>query len=86
MEGLVGLPKFPPRGRIRLANYGGKIAVFWDDVLRCSGGDNKRMIWCAEIALTKLESYKIWGKVERFDHVLTVPIRCVLEKVLAVTV
>ncbi|KAG7534002.1 Kelch repeat type 2 [Arabidopsis thaliana x Arabidopsis arenosa] len=86
LKGLVGLPKFPPSARIRLANHSGKIAVFWDDVLPCNGGDNKKMIWCAEIALEKSKSYEIWGKVEWFDHVLTVPITCVFEKVLAVTV
>ncbi|EFH54245.1 hypothetical protein ARALYDRAFT_906862 [Arabidopsis lyrata subsp. lyrata] len=29
LEGLAGLPKFPQGANVRLANYGGKIAVLW---------------------------------------------------------
>ncbi|XP_010515348.1 PREDICTED: F-box/kelch-repeat protein At5g51250-like [Camelina sativa] len=89
LKGLVRLPKFPPSCRIQLADYGGKLAVLWVDQSPCTSGDgyNKDKIWCAEIALEKQqqESCEIWGEVEWFGHVLTVPATCRLEKVLAAT-
>ncbi|CAA7028150.1 unnamed protein product [Microthlaspi erraticum] len=86
LMGLEGLPNFPFRSCVRLADYGGKLVVLWEgDVfyLRHGGGYNK--IWCAEIALERRQREReISGKVEWFDHVLTVE-SCDLVKVLAVT-
>ncbi|ESQ47494.1 hypothetical protein EUTSA_v10022314mg [Eutrema salsugineum] len=77
LMGLVGLPKLPSCDFIILADYGGKLAVLWENNLPSS---SQRMIWCAEIMLARRISYEIWdnsfeicGKVEWFDHVLTVP-------------
>ncbi|KAG7589429.1 CYC/TB1 R domain [Arabidopsis suecica] len=79
LEGLVGLPKFPYGACVRLADYGGKIMVLWDNDFPCNGLDgtdsSKKMIWCAEIALERRNNSEIWGKVEWFGHVLTVPIK-----------
>ncbi|KAG7543801.1 Kelch-type beta propeller [Arabidopsis thaliana x Arabidopsis arenosa] len=69
---------------VRLADYGGKMAVLWKENMTY-GGSNK-MLWCAVITLERRKNSEIWGKVEWFDHVLTVPITCVLEKVLVATV
>ncbi|CAH8268066.1 unnamed protein product [Arabidopsis lyrata] len=85
LKGLVKLPKFSHDACIKLADYGGKIAVLWVDESSYSGG-KKNKIWCAEIALERRQNCEIWGEVEWFGHVLTVPSTCVLEKVLAVTV
>ncbi|KAG7576661.1 F-box-like domain superfamily [Arabidopsis thaliana x Arabidopsis arenosa] len=88
LEGLVGLPTFPLGGSVRLGDYGGKLVVLWEeDLLYClSSFVHKKKIWCAEISLERRESYEIFGKVEWFDHVLTIPKEYDLVKVLAATV
>lgn len=70
LKGMVGLPKFDVRCRIRLADYGGKIAVLWDkDSSSC--GVKKKTLWCGEIALEKQrDGDEIWGTVEWVDGVL----------------
>lgn len=83
VKGLVGLPKFPFGARVRLADYGGKMAVFWDEYLHCT---NEKKIWCAEVKLERSKSCEIWGTVEWFDHVLTVPKSYEFVKALNVTV
>ncbi|KAL1198923.1 F-box/kelch-repeat protein [Cardamine amara subsp. amara] len=72
LEGLEGLPKFASDSTVKLANYGGKLVVLWDKYVRASG-QTEKMISCAEISLEKRNNKKIWGKVEWFDAVLTVP-------------
>ncbi|CAA0408565.1 unnamed protein product [Arabidopsis thaliana] len=72
LEGLEGLPKFARYSTVKLAEYGGKLVVLWDKYVAASGYKEK-MIWCAEISLEKRNSEEIWGKVEWFDAVLTVP-------------
>ncbi|CAH8259939.1 unnamed protein product [Arabidopsis lyrata] len=89
MEGLVGrLSRLPPDVSVRLADNSGKLAVLWEeeDLPYCRPGfTGMKKIWCAEIALEKRKS-KILGKIEWFDHVLTVPAENDLVKVLAATV
>lgn len=46
----------------------------------------KKKILCAEIALERRNSHEIWGKLEWFDHVLTLPKTSHVVKVLAATV
>ncbi|CAN8320670.1 unnamed protein product [Cochlearia groenlandica] len=70
--GLEGLPKFPRYSNVRLVNYGGKLIVLWDKFAPGSKYKQK-IIWCAEISLEKRIDGEIWGKVEWFDAVLTVP-------------
>ncbi|CAL9220209.1 unnamed protein product, partial [Arabidopsis halleri] len=88
LEGLVELPTFPLGGSVRLADYGGKLVVLWEeDLLYCfSSFVHKKKIWCAEISLERRKSCEIFGKVEWFDHVLTIPKEYDLVKVLAATV
>ncbi|KAG7611145.1 F-box domain [Arabidopsis suecica] len=83
LKGIVGLPKFPIDACLRMVDYGGKMAVLWDDYLP---GRKKKMIWCAEIVLERRGSLEIWGKVEWFAHVLTAPRQYEFVKVLAATV
>lgn len=85
MKGLVGLPKFSRDAYVDLVDYGGKLVVFWDTYLP-SSDCTKRMIWCEEIALERRKSCEIRGKVERFDHVFTVPEAYNLVKVVDATV
>ncbi|KAG7563425.1 F-box domain [Arabidopsis suecica] len=88
LKGLEGLPKFGSGANIKLAGYGGKIAVLWEEDLPSCGPDSgyKKMIRCAEIALERRKSREIWGIIEWIGDVLTVPVGyVVLEKVLAVT-
>ncbi|KAL1198928.1 F-box/kelch-repeat protein [Cardamine amara subsp. amara] len=72
LEGLEGLPKFARYSTVKLVEHGGKLLVLWDKYVRASG-QKEKMIWCAEISLEKRNNEEIWGKVEWFDAVLTVP-------------
>ncbi|KAF3527881.1 hypothetical protein DY000_02036203 [Brassica cretica] len=72
MKGLKGLPKFAHYGCVKLADYGGKMAVLWDKFLP-SSGYKKKTIWCAVVALERPSNEEIFGKVEWLDAVLTVP-------------
>ncbi|KAL1193806.1 F-box/kelch-repeat protein [Cardamine amara subsp. amara] len=83
LKGLEGLRRFP--NDVRLADYGGKLAVLWDRDFPCDC-DYEKMIWCAEISLERSKSCEIWGKVEWFDHVRTVPQAHEIVKILAATV
>ncbi|XP_023632675.1 F-box/kelch-repeat protein At5g51250 isoform X3 [Capsella rubella] len=85
LMGLVGLPRIPLLSSVILADYGGKIAFLWDDDSSSyrPGGKYEKKIWCAVIALERHGN--IWGNVEWFDHVLTVPLTYNFVKGLAVT-
>ncbi|KAG7582962.1 F-box domain [Arabidopsis suecica] len=73
MEGLVGLPKFDQHTPVKMADYGGKMAVLWDEIVPSMGYKNK-MIRCAVILLKRLsKSEKILGQVEWCDVILAVP-------------
>ncbi|XP_010439965.1 PREDICTED: F-box/kelch-repeat protein At5g49000-like isoform X2 [Camelina sativa] len=72
LRGLEGLPNFANYSTVRLADCGGKLVVLWDKYVRASRYKEKT-IWCAEISLEMRNSDEIWGKVEWFDAVLTVP-------------
>ncbi|CAH8277461.1 unnamed protein product [Arabidopsis lyrata] len=73
LKGLEGLPKFDSGSTVRLVNYGGKLMVLWDQNVPASDFEEEKMIWCAEISLDKRKNDEIWGKVEWFEAVLTVP-------------
>ncbi|CAA7059996.1 unnamed protein product [Microthlaspi erraticum] len=82
LNGLVGLPELSHEHEIRLADYGGNMVVFWKQYLH-----SMTKIWCAEVSLERRrQSCEIWGKVEWLDHVLTLPVKADLIKVLALTV
>ncbi|CAL9217879.1 unnamed protein product [Arabidopsis halleri] len=84
IKGLRGLPdEFARLSLVKLADYGGKMAVLWDKYEHNSEG---KMIWCAMIALERHNSEEIWGKVEWCDAVLTVPRSTFFEYALAATV
>ncbi|CAL9238053.1 unnamed protein product [Arabidopsis halleri] len=76
LNGMKKLPKFARHANVRLADYGGKMALFWDKYVASGGGRGyeNRMIWCAMIALERSYRGEIWGKVEWFDAVLPNPI------------
>lgn len=82
LEGLENLFSFP-RKATKLADYGGKLALLWDDnacgqsgppyidartLDECQPNTN---IFCAEIALEKRQGGTIWGTLECFDVVST---------------
>ncbi|XP_010418452.1 PREDICTED: F-box/kelch-repeat protein At5g51250-like [Camelina sativa] len=71
LKGLVGLSRFSPDDQVRLADYGGKMAVMWGVEVPCSSG-YPTIICCAVIALERLNSCEIFGKVEWVDRVFTV--------------
>ncbi|XP_010468088.1 PREDICTED: F-box/kelch-repeat protein At3g08810-like [Camelina sativa] len=75
------LPTFPPGVSVRLADYGGKLAVLWEDDLF-----HKKKVLCAEIALERRKSGEIVGKLEWLGHVLTILKEYEFVKVLAATV
>ncbi|KAG7594283.1 Kelch repeat type 1 [Arabidopsis thaliana x Arabidopsis arenosa] len=85
IKGLTGLPHgFATVRFVKLASYGGKMAVFWDTT--CEPRSGKKMVWCAVIALERLNVEEIWGLVEWCDPVLIVPKLTHIENALAVTV
>ncbi|CAA7013523.1 unnamed protein product [Microthlaspi erraticum] len=87
--GLVRLPKLTRKSNVRVAEYGGKMGVMWEEesfLFFPWGGSFKKKIWCAEIKLERRNSCEIWGEVDWLDHVLTIPATLKLGKVLAVTV
>ena len=73
VKGLERLPKFTRYSNVYLVASGGKLVVFWDKYVPARGGYKEKMIWCAEISLETRSSEEVWGKVEWFDAVLTVP-------------
>ncbi|CAH8254708.1 unnamed protein product [Arabidopsis lyrata] len=79
---LGGLPEFASSSRVKLADYGGKMAVLWD---KYELDSEDQMIWCAVIALERHNDGEIWGKVEWCDAVLTVPRSTIFEYALSVT-
>ncbi|KAL1207398.1 F-box/kelch-repeat protein [Cardamine amara subsp. amara] len=72
LKGLEGLPKFAGSCNVKLVDYGGKMAIFWNTCLPSSSYKSKS-IWCAVISLEKSKTKEIWGKIEWLDVVLTVP-------------
>ncbi|XP_010468082.1 PREDICTED: F-box/kelch-repeat protein At5g51250-like [Camelina sativa] len=85
LKGLVGLSRFSPDDQVRLADYGGKMAVMWGVEVPCSSG-YPTIICCAVISLERLNSCKIFGKVEWVDRVFTVFGPFTFVKVIAATV
>ncbi|KAL9289688.1 putative F-box/kelch-repeat protein [Arabidopsis thaliana] len=86
LRGLEGLPKFDDYASVKLADYDGKLMVLWDTYVPESESKEK-MIWCAEISLQKkCNNEEIWGTVEWFDAVLTVPEDCKFVRAIAATV
>ncbi|KAG7618361.1 putative F-box domain, kelch-type beta propeller [Arabidopsis thaliana] len=63
---LKGLPSLPCNGHVKLADYGEKMVILWEKYVDV---DEKKMIWCAEIAIKKRQNGEIWGTVEWFDNV-----------------
>ncbi|ESQ39801.1 hypothetical protein EUTSA_v10001110mg, partial [Eutrema salsugineum] len=83
--------KFARHANVRLVDYGGKMALFWDNFVASGGGGGyqNRRIWCAMISLERRNnSEEIWGNVEWHDAVLPHPIPrgYIFEHVIAVTV
>ncbi|KAH0854587.1 hypothetical protein HID58_063688 [Brassica napus] len=64
---------FTRYSNVYLVESGGKLVVFWDTCVPARGGFREKTIWCAEISLETGSGDGVWGKVEWFDAVLTVP-------------
>ncbi|XP_020875017.1 F-box/kelch-repeat protein At5g49000 [Arabidopsis lyrata subsp. lyrata] len=73
LRGLKGLSKLASNC-VRLADYGGKIAIFWDKYSP-SSGYKSHMISCAVISLGSCKNQGIRGKVEWFDDMLTASLK-----------
>lgn len=89
LKGMKKLLKFARHANVRLADYGGKMALFWDKFVASGGGYQNRKIWCAMIALERRNNNEeVWGKVEWFDAVLPhpIPVDYVFEYVVTVNV
>ncbi|CAA7055282.1 unnamed protein product [Microthlaspi erraticum] len=70
VKGLEGLPEISADYKnVKLVRHGGNMLVLWDEFV----GRKENMVWCAEISLERCSNEEIWGKVEWFDWVLTVP-------------
>ncbi|CAA7018307.1 unnamed protein product [Microthlaspi erraticum] len=78
LKGLEELP-ISPNTRVRLVNYGGKIAALWGKQVRSAVDSDNMMIWCAVIAVEIRNEQEVYGKIEWCDVVLTVPKSCRLE-------
>ncbi|CAA7014215.1 unnamed protein product [Microthlaspi erraticum] len=78
-----GLRKFSLGACVRLADYGGKLAVLWEQEQELYGDKKIRF---TEIALVRRKiEREIWGEVEWLSDVLRVPKSCSIVKVLGVT-
>ncbi|CAA7045695.1 unnamed protein product [Microthlaspi erraticum] len=84
VKGVLRLPKFHESPLIRLADYGGKMAVLWEKLDSCSSG--LKTLWCAVIKLERRKDDEIRAKVEWVDGVLQVPYSYEFVKALGVTV
>ncbi|KAG7605431.1 F-box/kelch-repeat protein [Arabidopsis thaliana] len=71
LRGLKGLSKLAS-SCVKLADYGGKMALLWDKYIPCSG-NKSHSISCAVVSLERCKNQGIRGKVEWFDDMLTVP-------------
>ncbi|CAA7055258.1 unnamed protein product [Microthlaspi erraticum] len=82
MRGILrGLPNFAGHVCVKMADYGGKLAVFW------TKGYKEKRIWCAVIAIERRKSDKeVWGTVEWSDPVLTIPTSFDFVRALSATV
>ncbi|CAH8366447.1 unnamed protein product [Eruca vesicaria subsp. sativa] len=61
-----------PNCVVELVNYGGKLVIVWDKFER--RGRSQKNIWCAVVALRRINNGSIvWGEIEWFDVVYTVP-------------
>ncbi|CAA7023942.1 unnamed protein product [Microthlaspi erraticum] len=86
LKGVTGLPEFNRSDHdARLVDYGGNLAVLWEDHGRSSNSEEK-MIWCAVIAVDRSNREEFTGTVEWFDPVLEVTESCSFVRVLAATV
>ncbi|CAH2080038.1 unnamed protein product [Thlaspi arvense] len=70
IKGLEVLPKFTSYDSVKLADYGGTLAVFSKNMYYVS---KETRVWCAVIVFERRGNDEIWGTVEWFDTVLTVP-------------
>ncbi|CAA7055269.1 unnamed protein product [Microthlaspi erraticum] len=89
LKGLKGLPEFDHHDCVKLADYGGKLAVLWTKFSRSRGHKEKTTGWCAVISLERRngdEDEEIWGTVEWIDPVLTLHNSYRFECALAATV
>ncbi|CAH8309032.1 unnamed protein product [Eruca vesicaria subsp. sativa] len=96
VEGLESLFSIP-RYTSKLADYGGKLAVLWDDNACGQSGPpyNARTlnecqpdtnIFCAEISLEKRQGGTIWGTLEYLDVVYTTNEPYIVAHVVAATI
>ncbi|CAA7055256.1 unnamed protein product [Microthlaspi erraticum] len=73
VKGVRRLTEFAGHGIVKMADYGGKLAVFWTGSFR----DREKTIWRAVIALERRngdgEDEEMWGTVECVDPLLTIP-------------
>ncbi|CAA7055261.1 unnamed protein product [Microthlaspi erraticum] len=74
MKSLKGLPEFARYCHYQMADYGGKLAVFWKKSVGVKGINKSKKIRCAVIAIEKRNGgEEVWGTVEWHDLVLTLP-------------
>ncbi|CAL9226122.1 unnamed protein product [Arabidopsis halleri] len=69
----------------KLVSCGGKLLLLWEGYMKHNPNDRKK-IWCAEIAIEKRDGGEVWGIVERVDVLHTVPRSCQLLHCLVVSV
>ncbi|KAL0857185.1 hypothetical protein Bca101_062339 [Brassica carinata] len=88
LKGMEKLPKLPKHyfDSLRLENCGGKIVLLWEKNVPSICSTKEKMIWCAEIALQRLNIQEICGKVKWCDVLLTVPKSCQLEQLFVATI
>ncbi|EOA18694.1 hypothetical protein CARUB_v10007270mg [Capsella rubella] len=69
MEGQGWQPKLPlDEKNVKLADHGGKIAILWEEYVVV---DEKKIVWCGEIALESLQDGEIRGTLEGVEDLLT---------------
>ncbi|XP_010446505.1 PREDICTED: F-box/kelch-repeat protein At4g39560-like [Camelina sativa] len=63
LKSLIGLPKFDDHVgvKVKMAEYGGKMVIFWDKYLPSWGYKKNKVIWCAVKRFVGVERF--WGRL-----------------------
>lgn len=70
LKGLERLPTFSRNAHVKLTDFGGKMAVLWEEYVSINKHQDK-IIWCAEVAIEKRQNGEIWGTLNWCDVVST---------------
>ncbi|KAH0851817.1 hypothetical protein HID58_094458 [Brassica napus] len=71
--------------KTKLVSCCGKLLLLWEGYMK-HNPNNRKKIWCAEIALETDDEGEVWRNAEWIDVVQSVPTQCELVNCLVVSV